>query len=296
VDCWEEKIGIKNSSETRNFELNFQFDGEENKSTIVYLDEPPNHFSGSGNVTLRCEAYDLRKITNLSLYINISGWALIITNNFCEQGCFLEYSEFFSTGKYEWNCLAVGGQSSWAKENFTFDIINEAGQGPSGEPGGSEENFSDGLGNVFGKSFLSSLGACQKLSKRCWSSSVLQRCIEGKWGNLQFCAYGCDPYLLKCRVCKEGQRTCSQDGYNVEVCSNDSWKTQICEVGCEYGECMSGSQDTNERELGLDFFFIFGIPLVIILIIMVVMLLVRHKNKGYLDRNTKLMEVIKNEI
>jgi putative hemolysin len=297
IDCWEDKIGIKNSSETRNFELNFHQNEQGNESTVVYLDDPMNHFSGSGNVTIKCEAQDSRKITNLSLYINISGWTMIITNSVCDQGCFLEYSEFFNAGEYKWNCMAVGSQIAWASENFTFDIVSAGTGGENGSDGGNLSNASiegNNTGGAYEKSFINSMGSCQKASKRCWSTSVLQQCIDGKWGNLQFCAYGCDLNLLKCRVCKEGERMCSQDGSNLLVCSNDSWKTQICKSGCESGECMSGSQNTNE---GISvFFFIFGIPLIIILAIVAIILFIRHRNNRYLESDTKLMGEIKNEI
>jgi putative hemolysin len=294
IECWEEKMGINASSETRNFELKFQGNDEE-KNTYIYLTEPYDHYSSNGNVTLKCEAYDSRKINNLSLYINISGWTLIITNNLCDQNCYLEYTGLFEKGSYKWNCLVDGSNKIWARDNFTFNILNESvnGSGTGGPVLNDPGEFNGGLG----LDFKTSLGACSKSSKRCWSTSVLQQCIEGKWGNLQFCAYGCDSSILRCKSCREGERRCSEDSVNVLVCSQGSWKTQLCSQGCDGSECISGSQEANESDLNVDVYLIFGsILLVLIVVLVIIVLLVRRRNNAYADRNTKFMKMIKNGI
>ncbi len=297
IECWEEKMGINASSETRNFELKFQGNDEE-KKTYVYLTEPYDNYSSNGSVTLGCEAYDSRKINNLSLYINISGWTLIITNNLCEQNCYLEYSGLFQQSSYKWNCLVDGSNKIWARDNFTFNILPRPGNesGPSG-PGGQIVNDPVEFNGGLGLDFKTSLGACSKSSKRCWSTSVLQQCMGGKWGNLQFCAYGCDPYLLRCKSCREGERRCSEDSVNVMVCSQGSWKTQLCAQGCDGSECISGSQESSEGDTSGGIYLIFGgILIVFIALLVVIILLARRRNNAYADRNSKFMKMIKDEI
>jgi putative hemolysin len=299
VECWEDKIEVKASSETRNFELGFQFE-DENQTTIVYLSEPYDGYSGSENVTLKCEAYDTRNIRDLSLYVNLSGWTMIITNDFCDKSCFLEYPGTFGLGKYEWNCLAWGSQSAWAKDNFTFSVINESDWVDSNNSNYSDfddafnRGYGDGtLANYFTK-FEASIGECAFGNRRCVSPKALQQCVDGRWGGLLYCMYGCNPSSLKCRICQEGERKCDENDKNALVCSRDSWKTQLCESGCERGECRSGSQDTGGDYS--DIYTIVGIPLIVILLIVAIIVFVKRKKSYLSDDNTKFMQAIKNGI
>ena len=301
AECWEDKIGVKASSETRNFELEFQSE-DGNQSTVVYISEPYNGYSGLENVTLKCEAYDTRTIRDLSLYINLSGWTMIITNDICDQSCFLEYAGAFDKGAYEWNCLAHGSQDAWAKENFTFNIVSEEwneseeqnySNGSNGQHPNGFYNYNGGIGGTFAR-FETSLGTCLSSSRRCWSPSVLQQCIDGKWGGLMFCIYGCNPSSLRCRICKEGERKCDEEDKNVLVCSHDSWKTQICESGCYRDECLSGSQDI-EGDFD-EIYMMIGLPLIAILVIGAIIIFLRRRNQDISDNNTKFMQAIKSGI
>jgi len=274
----------------------------------VSLNSPANGYSTNlTSITFNCSATDDKRLTNISLYTNISSWSSINSTTCSGTTCSLPYTKTsIPVGTYRWNCLAYdnSSQSDWGDANYTFTIYNSSLQCSDGtlyeECSSTKPLYCDN-GNLVNKCSLCncSSGTCQSDEscetsndntgggggtgcdsgdKKC-SGNILQVCSNGNWQNNETCANGCNSTTLACNlfviqsnqtnqtvICNAGEKKCSDDGKNLLSCSNNSWVSQYCDLGCNSlnKECNSPIKDKIKKE-----WVSIAIPLIAIILIII---------------------------
>ncbi|MEM4702942.1 MAG: NosD domain-containing protein [Candidatus Pacearchaeota archaeon] len=77
--------------------------------------------------------------------------------------------------------------------------------------------------------------ACTQ-GKRCFNN-FLQECLNGSWQTIEECVI-CSAEQLKCILCIEQEKKCSDDGKNLLTCQNGSWTSEECKYGCLNNTCL----------------------------------------------------------
>lgn len=120
---------------------------------------------------------------------------------------------------------------------------------------------------------------CLEEDKRCSNKNAVEQCINNSWQLIEQCIE-CNPNDFSCSIrCNEKQVKCSSDNSSILICSNNSWISYSCELGCDLKtkECI---EKTQQRE---SIIYISLIVAGILILILIIYLLTRKNKKERTD-------------